>query len=146
MIYSQYSSELKSNKQSSLYFKNIIISKDNEAHSTKVKQLYMDCPQRHTYSVLEGKSAPDFLLHLISSSGDQATSLPTVWNSTLQKGTYWINHSNQELGLDFPGGPVIKEIHLSTLGTWVQALVQEDSTRCGTTTPVCHNCWAHTHP
>ena len=89
-------------------------------------------------SDLEGKSAPDFLLHLISNSGDQATSLPTACNSTLQKGTYWINHSYQELGLDFPGGPVIKEIHLSTQGTWVQALVQEDTTCCGTTQPVCH--------
>ena len=38
----------------------------------------------------------------------------------------------------FPGGSVDTN-HLPMQETWVQSLIQEDSTCCGATKPVCHN-------
>ena len=42
---------------------------------------------------------------------------------------------------DFPGDPWLR-IPQPMQGTWVQSLFWEDSTCCGATKPMCHNCWA----
>ena len=42
---------------------------------------------------------------------------------------------------DFPGGTVVKNPPANA-GTWVRALVREDTTCHGATKPMCHNYWA----
>ena len=77
---------------------------------------------------------------------------------------YWIfsssiSPSNEYLGLIFfrinwfdpccpkkhSGASLVVQwlrIHLPIQGTWVWSMVQEDTTCCGATEPVCHNYWA----
>ena len=43
-------------------------------------------------------------------------------------------------GLEYPGGQVVKNPP-SIQGTWISSFLQEDSTCCRATKPVCHNYW-----
>ena len=47
--------------------------------------------------------------------------------------------TTEMITFDFPGDPVVESLP-PIQGTWVQSLVQKDSTCCGTTMPVYHNC------
>ena len=62
---------------------------------------------------------------------EEIKSKQTMMNNT-------INEIKNSLEGGFPGGAVVK-ICLPMQGTWVQALVQEDSTCRGATKPVGHN-------
>ena len=63
----------------------------------------------------------------------------TSWqNSTAEDTFTWAQGLKSRIlsDKDFPGGPVVKRVHLPTQGTWVWSLIQEDPTCRGATEPV----------